>query len=285
MPSLKKIFTLLFSAIIFIAACSQQEDAYKSPQGYNLNKPEKFFMSESLREISGIAFNKGSNNMIYAEQDEDGKLFYFKLGNQKVNAVKFAGHGDYEDLAICKGFVILLRSDGTLFTFPISIIAKDEIDSVEEWKKILPEGEYEGMYADEATGNIYVLCKNCKEDNGKTHHGYIYKLNNDGNISSNGSFTIDIKKIEELSGEKKIEFHPSALSMNPQTEQWYILSSVNKLLVVADKNWNVQQVYHLNPSLFIQPEGMAFDSNNNLYISNEGGDMSKGNILKFAFAK
>jgi uncharacterized protein YjiK len=47
----------------------------------------------------------------------------------------------------------------------------------------------------------------------------------------------------------------------------------------------VKEVYPLNPALFRQPEGIAFDNENNLYISNEGDDISKGNVLKFVFKK
>ncbi|MEI9955485.1 MAG: SdiA-regulated domain-containing protein [Ferruginibacter sp.] len=65
------------------------------------------------------------------------------------------------------------------------------------------------------------------------------------------------------------------------TNEWYILSSVNKLLVITDNNWKVQKTYPLDASLFNQPEGIAFDKQGNLYISNEGGDSGKGTILKF----
>ena len=43
------------------------------------------------------------------------------------------------------------------------------------------------------------------------------------------------------------------------------------MLVMADENWKVKSVYPLNPSLFVQPEGIAFDRQQNLYISNERG--------------
>jgi uncharacterized protein YjiK len=49
--------------------------------------------------------------------------------------------------------------------------------------------------------------------------------------------------------------------------------------------WGVKEVYKLDPSVFEQPEGMAFDSANNLYISNERGNVVQGNVLKFIYQK
>jgi uncharacterized protein YjiK len=57
------------------------------------------------------------------------------------------------------------------------------------------------------------------------------------------------------------------------------------MLVIADNDWTVKEVYPLDRATFRQPEGIAFDGENNLYISNEGDDMSKGNVLKFVFKK
>lgn len=271
---------LLFIIVVCCVSCNSTGQQYKSPDGYDLARPEKFTMPSVLNEISGITFNKDSNDTIYAEQDEEGKLFHFKLGDKKVTSTKFGKKGDYEDLAICNNTVIMLRSDGTLFSFPLSAATNKETDSVQEWKDIVPEGEYEGMYANDSN-NIYVLCKNC---GGKQTNGYILKLS-EGNITPAGNFIIDTKIIEELTGEKKIKFHPSAFAKNALTNEWYILSSVNKLLVTADNNWNIKNAYPLNPSLFNQPEGIAFDRRGNLFISNEAGDTGQGTILKFTYKK
>ena len=115
--------------------------------------------------------------------------------------------------------------------------------------------------------------------------GSFLKLSGDGTLAAAGQNAIDVKKIEELAGVKKLAFHPSALAKNPQTNQWYILSSVNKMLVTADASWNVTAVFRLNPAIFGQPEGIAFDEGNNLYISNEGGTLAAGNILQFKLKK
>ena len=239
-------------------------------------------MPEALHEISGVAFNKGNPDMMFAEQDEEGELFYFKPGSMDVKQIKFGRGGDYEDVAIINNQVIMLRSDGVLFTFPLDL-TKAEATNVKQLGNLLPKGEYEGMYADD-NQSVYVLCKHCNiEKASKTSTVFTLKLSADGSLKSAGQHTIDVGRISELAGLKKMTFHPSGLSKNPKTNEWYILSSVNKLLVVADANWNVKEVYPLNPGKFGQPEGIAFDKQNNLYISNEGDKVGAGNVLKFTF--
>src|SRR6266700_4983498 len=110
---------LLSSMLLIQASCNSQKIYYKSPAGYNFNEPVKYNMPDVLHEISGIAFNKGNGDTIYAEQDEEGRLFHFKPGDKKMIISKFGKHGDYEDVSICDDYVIMLRSDGVLFTFPL----------------------------------------------------------------------------------------------------------------------------------------------------------------------
>ena len=255
-----------------------------SPAGYDLNNPVKYDMTSDLLEISGIAFNNGDAGTIYAEQDEEGKIFYFRPGDSKVNQVKFGKPGDYEDVAVLNNQAIILRSDGSLFTFPLAEVKAGKITSVKEFKKILPEGEYEGMHA--ADGKLYVLCKQCAgKDHNKECNGYIFNLAADGTVSQSGNFTIDVQKIAALTGKGKMKFHPSALAKNPLTKQWYVLSSVNKLLVAVDEQWNVVAAYPISGKTFLQPEGMAFDAQGNLYISNEGDKVTNGNVLLFKNTK
>lgn len=275
---------LLFSCLFCINCNRQQQASSPSPAGYDLNNPVKYNMPDELTEISGIAFNQGNPDIIYAEQDEEGILYYFKPGSKDLKQVNFAGHGDYEDVAVSNQQVVMLRSDGTLFTFPLHAATNAEVPGNKQ-KDLLAEGEYEGLYGD-AEGTVYALCKHCSVDKtSKTNTVFLLKLSADGNLINAGRKIIDVKKIEQLSGVKKLSFHPSALAKNPQTGEWYILSSVNKLLVIADAGWNVKATYPLNPAIFGQPEGMAFDRDNNLYISNEGDKLRPGNVLKFTFKK
>jgi hypothetical protein len=287
MHAIKKqfgIYSLLITGILCVA-CFQKKQ-YPGPPGYDLNNPQKFIMPQSLEEVSGITFYHGNPDTLYAEQDEEGVLFRLHLGDTKGIRCRFGKNGDYEDVAICNDQVIMLRSNGNLYVFPIAEAQQEEATNITEYKDLLPDGEYEGMFADEQKQLLYVLCKQgCSDKKSKTTIGFIFQLMPDGKLTQKGEFLIDVKDIESQVSEKKINFHPAALAINPRTAEWFIVSSVNKLLVIADPAWKVKAVYKLNPALYIQPEGIAFDNKGNLYISNEGNELNRGNVLKIGYTE
>lgn len=285
------ILALFALTISFITiSCTEKKakgaQVAQNPPGYDLAKPQKYSMPDILQEVSGIAFENGKNDFVYAQQDEDGSLFKLPLGSKDETATKFATKGDYEDVSIAQGFAILLKSNGTLYSFPLSETKNEETTNVKVSENLVPKGEYEGMYADEATGKVYLLCKTCKVDKDtKNASGYILDLQKDGTFKTAGNFMVDVSDVDKMTGKKKGSFHPSALAINPLTKEWYIVSSVNKALVVTDPNFKIKSVYHLSSNEFNQPEGIAFDSAGNLYISNEGSETTNGNILRFDYKK
>ena len=272
------ITAVLLSILILSCASSAKEE--NTVKKYTLGKPDKFLMPESLLEISGITFHKGKSDTVYGIQDEQGRLFRLAWDEKKQYNAKFGKQGDYEDVTIIKDQVLILKSNGTLFSFPFADAGYEEVDSVKEWKHLLPKGEYEGMYGDEATGKVYIICKNCPEDNSKDLvSGYIIQVGD--SVYQTGTFQVDVKQIKSFTGKVKRGFRPSGLARNPVTSEWFIVSAVNKLLVVTDSDWKIKEACFLNGNIFNQPEGIAFDTEGNLYISNEGDDLSQGNILKF----
>lgn len=275
------ICTIAGIALLSIAGCGFSKKEDPTPKEYNLNKPERFNMPESLMEISGIVFYKGNSDTIYAIQDENGKLFRLAWKQAKQMHAHFGKTGDYEDVTIVKDQVIVLKSNGYLFKFPFASATYEEVDSVNEIKHLLPKGEYESIYGDDSLGLVYVLCKNCEQDNNKkVASGYIFRIEGDS-LFPNGNFSIDVGQIKDIAGKVKRGFRPSGLAKNPVTGEWFIISAVNKMLVITDKQFTVTAVYPLNGNTFNQPEGIAFDKAGNLYISNEGSDLSRGNIYKF----
>ncbi len=281
-----KSVLVLFHLLLVVPAGCKQSRKSGGPDGYDLSKPVVFTTLPVLDEISGIAFHNGNPDTLFAEQDEEGKVFYFRPGDKKINHLKFSKKGDYEDIAVCNGYIVMLRSDGVFFTFPLASISSGEIDNAAPQPGLLPEGEYESLYAEEGSGLLYVLCKNCSTDKaGENVSGQTLRLGVDGIIHPEGNFTMAAAGIGKMAGVKNIRLKPSALARNPVTHQWYILSAVNKLLLVADSDWAPLSTYHLPSVEFTQPEGIAFDKAGNLYISNEAGEEEAGSILKFVYQK
>ncbi len=275
----------MFSLLVILTTSACQSQDFDSPPGYDLNHPRVYRMPDFLEEISGIAFYDGIHDTIYGEQDEAGTIYRIELGGAYIGKVTFKDHGDFEDIGIMGEEVIMLRSNGKMYGIPIDEVRKGQINTVTKWHHLLPDGEFEGLYADNENKKVYVLCKNCKhidKDNKKVT-GFIFKMNPLNEMTPDGKFHLNAKEIAKKTGEDKVNFKPSALAFNKTEGLWYILSSKNKMLVTANKEWEIKAVYHLDPHLYHQPEGIIFDENKNLYISNEGSKHQSGNIYKLAF--
>lgn len=289
-------FSILLSAFLCISCTNGKrgnegktevnEQTSKSGLPYDLDNPVKYNMPQNLFEISGITFHNGDPKQVFAIQDEDGDLFYLGLNDKESKYTKFGGRGDYEDLTIIKNQLIVLKSNGELHVFPLSEISKPEIANVVKVKDLVPKAEYEGLATDEKAGKIYILTKASKaDDKNKATSIYAFDFGNDNSLKPSGEFSLPFGEIEKLSDGKKLKFKPSALAKNPATGEWYILSSVNKLLVITDADFKIKATYPLKGGNFNQPEGIAFDKDNNLYISNEGGTLASGDILQFKLKK
>ncbi len=86
-------------------------------------------------------------------------------------------------------------------------------------------------------------------------------------------------------GEEKIKFKPSAASINPKDSLLYIISAINKLMVITDVNGKFKNVYRIDESIFKQPEGMTFTPLGGMIISNEAADVGVADILYFPYNK
>ncbi|QRY60585.1 hypothetical protein JVX97_03475 [Sphingobacterium siyangense] len=247
---------------------------------YTLSSGIKMSLTDELLEISGIAFLAGQDEDIYAIQDEQGFLYKFNQPTQKVTFNPFGKDGDYEDISISNTHFFILKSNGSIYSFPIA--EKDDIKNVVEQKNLLPKGEYEGLFVDRESNQAYVLCKECKVDRKQPQtSGYIFSIDEHGQFQLKGEFAIQLDHLQAFDAKIKKTFKPSALAKKADSKEWYILSSVDKALVVTDENFRVKSLSPLDPKIFPQPEGINFDSKFNLYISSEAGNQDKGIIYKF----
>lgn len=258
-------------------SCDSQKKSkpLPSPSLYDLNNPVVFDLPDGLREISGIAYYT-KDSTVFAIVDEDGIFFKIYLnGNREIKKWKFGKGRDFEDVVMHDSTFYVLVSNGDIETlkFDGDSIITNRSDLAGASKKL---NEFETLYYDDSLG-LVLICKDCEDDNKQTSTAWGFSPDS---IAYNPSlFKINATKIAEMAGEKKLRFKPSAAAINPVTNELYIISSINKLLVIAGRNGDVKEVYHLDTKIYKQPEGITFTPWGDLLISNEAGESGNPNIL------
>jgi hypothetical protein len=270
--------TILLTLLVLNTLCTQSRQHYKSPEGYNLNKPYKINLPVELDEISGIAFYPHDSS-VFAIVDEFGLLYKIPLiSNRPINKWKFSGHGDFEDLVMIDSVFYALKSNGTIVSFTFNdsnhiLIHETRFDN--------KGNEFETLYFDSSSRKLCMVCKDCEADRKKSLTGYFFDPHT--NVFEDSSFSIDAKKIAEMRQEKKIKFKPSAAAIHPVTHKLFMVSAVNGLLVTADEKGNPESAYTLDDRLFKQPEGITFTPAGDMIISNEAAEDGVANLLFFRY--
>jgi uncharacterized protein YjiK len=250
---------------------------------YDFRSPdEKMEMGKQLHEISGMAYIPGKD-LILGENDEKGEIFTFdfKNKNDKVGKIKFGGKGDYEDIVYTDSAIYMLISSGTI----VRVETKDSSFSTKEFTLEGEKNEFETLYMDAERKSLIMLCKECAHEK-KTDIRVAYRFDLTTNsFDPAPAYTIDIEDVKKMLGDEEALFKPSAAAISPVDGKLYIVASVGKLLVIADKyTGKPEQVIKLDPAIYNQPEGMTFAPNGDLYISNEGGE-GIATVLKFVIKK
>lgn len=239
---------------------------------YNFLKPAKIFdLPDILREISGIAVS--SADEIYCIQDEAGILFSYNLLTEKISEMlRFTDTGDFEDITIGAGGVLLLRSDGTVFNFNPKTFNGTPKQTIVPTQSM----NIEGLFLDRKNEILLVASKS-EPVNGAKNIREIHQTSPGKMFDSSVFLKIDIDEINGLlkkthpglMEETTVEFNPSAIAIHPVTGELYILSASDRLLAVF-KNKQLKQVIPLPSEIFYKPEGLSFSPNGDMFISSEG---------------
>lgn len=284
-----------------LLACDNPLKESASGQSGNESKitvPHKKAVNElpdELNEISGITFLNDS--VLVAIQDEQGILFYYNLKQGKIIKTQvFADEEDYEDLVRADEDMYVVTSKGTLIEISNFQSLKPEIASY-----ITPfnrKNDIEGLAYDKKNNRLLIGPKEYGLTNDKrSKHIYAFDLNTKTFINE-PAYTIKLPEIENQfhgdaleEGSKKFlkalgnhnmnkVFRTSALTVHEQTNDLYVLSSINGLIAVLSPEGQMKKIISFAGPEFIQPEGISFAPNGKLYVSNEGGKSGKGNIIE-----
>src|SRR3989344_2660180 len=245
---------------------------------FDFNSPTKrFTLSAELLEISCISY-LGDGNLACI-QDELASIYIYNLDTQSVaDTLDLGEEGDYEDITYANNYLYLLRSDGHLLEVNMRNreVTKYDLDT--------GANNNEGLTFDKQTNSLLVTTKS-KAGKGKDFKDkrLVFSFNLlTKELNKSPLLEIDISSIKEYfeGDDLEIKFRPSAIAVHPDTNNVFIVSAVDRILVEFDRNGKIINFVKLADKLFNQPEGLAFLDSETLLISNEGGNETS-DILEF----
>ncbi|MEM9849709.1 MAG: SdiA-regulated domain-containing protein [Bacteroidota bacterium] len=279
---------IIYLAFLYTLFSTQVQAQYTLP--YELGLPDHTItLPPDLKEISGISLCH-QQRFIWAVQDERGIIYKIDIqAKAVVDSILFWKAGDYEGVEVVDTSIYVLKSTGTIYEVKMN---QSEV-VVEKFNDYLSkEDDAEGLGYSKAQHKLLVACKN--GDNRKRTI-YAFDLATKAldtvfymNISKkqmiqylklNPQIRKQSKLVERF-GEKDFDFAPSAVAIHPINEQVYVLSSRGKILLILDQEGIVLHIEKLDKKIHTQPEGLCFDQQGNLYISNEG-KTDQGKIYRF----
>lgn len=258
---------------------------------YQLDSPSKTFkLPPDLIEISGLSYSEKRKSLC-AVQDEKGRIYSIDPNDGSVaKPIKFWKSGDYEGVEFVGNTIYVIKSTGTLYE--VKNIGEESQDVIKYNTFLTRENDVEGLGYDQDKNCLLIACKGLPKGDDSYDIAKMKKEIYRFNIASKEmdetpAFVItqqmlydfimkyDLgpdqdKMLDYFQPDRSLLFSPSALGVHPITKDIYILSSVKKILIVLGPSGKVKHIGLMNKRLHRQPEGLAFNKEGTMFISNEG---------------
>lgn len=296
-------------AIIWIAACNRCDDSTTQrakekdasaeiighTPGYKLNEPDHIArLPKKLKEASDVtAIGATAVAMV---QDEKGIIYLYDLNTDDViRKIKFGPKGDYEGLAQVGDVMYVLESSGVLYkinNWQLNASAKaSELN--------LPTKDNEGLCYDPLSKKLLISPKSRwkKKKGGGKHKRPVFEFDpTTDNMGVEPAFVLNTKDILAFANKhgltipvrttkkgnikENLRFLPAAVAVHPKTNEIYVVSAVDRVIVSFDRQSRLTGFSQLDKKLFMQPEGIAFLPDGTLVVVNESPKKKPG-LLTF----
>lgn len=272
------LLTLFYFVLVNIG-CSgggTKSKEFANSDLYNLSDPKVIDLPQELDEISGIAYY-AKDTSVFAIVDEDGTLYKISLRDPKsIRKWTFDKKRDFEDLVLIDSTFYVLIANGDVATIKFEG-EKIHTSKVKFSDQIATANEFEILYQDNDSLTLNLICKSCEGEDKKSvgRFALTYK---DSLPRYKPIPSLDMGVAGERLGVNK-HLRPSAAAINPINGDLYVVSSIQKLLVIYDTRGLFKALYKLNPAIYKQPEGITFTPQGDLIISNEFAEDGFGNLL------
>ena len=272
------------SVILFLIAA--RIAAQSSLDRYDLSAPSKrWILPRQLHEISGIASSDSST--VACVQDENGIVFFYDLARKYIRReLAFGYDGDYEGICLVNRTIYVLRSDGVVYE--INDFHKAE-PVTRSYETLVPALNNEGLCYDAPHNRLLIGCKGrLQKGPGFADSRMVYAFDlATKRLDPEPVFEFSIRKMSAYAIAKgiipptrtlkngrevasRIHLNTSEIALHPISGELYVISAVDHVVVAVDLRGEVRGMVRLDPVLFNKPEGIAFLSNGDMLVTNEG---------------
>ena len=259
-----RILLPLLTLFVFSACDTHSREKTVTLNGFDYSHKKITELQPELNEISGIAYDRNKHCFL-AINDEQGILFALNPSDFTIQQqLKFGKKGDYECVATNGTTVFVLKSNGDVYAMNFA----DSLSQITVSSYPGPTTEFESCIWDDEKKVLKLVSKKSAADK-EIQANNIYNFN-----PEHGAYVVDnTSRISwdhlKKAGLSSKAFHPSGAATEPSTGNIYVVASIEKSLVIFKSDWTVLSVHQLDEAVFPQPEGITFDKDGNLLITNE----------------
>lgn len=282
------------SAWILVVGLLSSSSSALAP-AFELKKPARVYqLPDELVEIS--ALTDVDERTVACLHDEAATLYFLDLtSGEVVRKLPFGAPGDMEGLTRVGVEYFALRSDGLIYRMTIGAAGATVGDT---FRLSLPETNIEGLGYDEKKGLILIspkgFVKGAKETRDKRSiHAYDPKemellaapaltlsVTEVIRQARAAGFAVPMRTTDNGREVPALKLRFSSVAVDPVSDHYYLLSAVDRALLVVDRSGRLVELDQLDPKLFPKPEGITFLPSGDMLISNEGKG-TRPNILRF----
>lgn len=312
--------SLLIAAVLYVSTpatnttptINTPENSFSAPTDmpeatasfpYDMTYPYAYFeLDEVLNNISGLSPSNISSKSITCIQKEDGKAYMIDKKTGKITAsVFFTTEGQFEGVEMVGDTMFAIKDNGQMYKiWNLNSTHKN----VKQVKMNLPRTEMmEGLGYDLQSNRLLMTAKGQKEgDFSKKIYEFDVKTNQSNPIPA---YEISLAQFKEFLSEKKgdrnyqkvyedyvakantknFDFSPSSIAVNPLDNNIYVLSSLNSVMMVMNPQGKILDLVKLKKDMNNAPNGLCFDEEGTMYISNEAKDGKAAKLVEYKISK
>ncbi len=221
------------------------------------------FLPHSIDEVSGLAYH--SEKTLIMVNDEKGKIYYYDYQSKVISKVlEFGKDGDYEGIAYAEPYIFVAKSNGNIYQ-----LNENTQEVIKHKLPFTNKNNVEGLCSLSSNELLIALKDRGGFDGKKNKKHAIYKFNLKSKITTT---FIEFESDKKIGWSGIAVFKNRLFALSHRSSELYEFDTTTKELLEKNK---------LRGQYFPQPEGICFDLDGNLFISNEQADRDRATLLQF----